>query len=610
MTHRRRTSCPRFEFRALAWTATLLCATRGVNAASYYVVNGLPVTWPGNESVRYLSPSTFPEGSVTEILVFEAMALWTIVPSTDFQYYYNRLDQEYAVDHFDGYNDTTAVPADQLDPGVLGVTYLVNDGATWFDTDVLFSSFPEGVGYNFDPNPSCDVLTNPKPSHGYSFLLIATHELGHALGLGHDPQGNESPGTPWFATTMNPRYPSGGPMGMFNIVELHTDDRNGLRLLYPPSGPSPTPMIDLASAGYMSSDIIGKAIPLTVEPPVAYPGEEVFAGSVIENLGSSSEYFVRQGFYLSTDETLDAADALLGALLWDVPFQDAFEFEVAVTLPDDLPAGAYYLGARLDDLVEIAEEYEDNNDIVYCDPVTVGQLPPVFGLPAQLVAECGRRFMGPTPVPTHPLNMSPITWSLDSGPDDMTIDATTGEITWPRPVPSTFLYVVTIRATNAGGASTRTLFLGVTASTPSILAIDDHAIACQPEYIGPTPRLTSTTCMEPILNWSLDTAPEGMTVDHDTGVVTWPEPVPAATPYTVTLRATNAEGNGTTTWHIRVTAGDLDGDADIDLSDYRLLLPCLSGPSGGNGGCTCADGDLDGDVDLEDLSRFLHDQTR
>ncbi len=585
--------------------AALMGSTRGAVAATYYVVNGLPVTWPGGESVRDLSSSTFPEGSVAEILIFEAMALWTIVPSTNYQYYYNRLEQEFAVDHFDGYNDTTAVPTEQLDPGVLGVTYLVNDGATWYDTDVLFSNFPEGVGYNFDPNPSCDVLTNPKPSNGYSFLLIATHELGHALGLGHDPLGNESPGTPWFVSTMNPRYPSGGPLGSFNIVELHTDDRNGLRLLYPPSGSSPRPMVDLASAGYMAGEVIGKAIPLTVEPPIAFPGEEVFVGSVIENLGTSNEFFVQQGFYLSADETIDVADPLLGALLWDIPFQDAFQFEVAVTLPEDLPAGAYYLGARLDDLAEITEEYEDNNDVVYCDLVNVGQLAPAFELPTQLIAECGRRFRGPAPIPSHPLNMSPVTWSLDSGPDGMTIDATTGEVTWPRPIPSTFLYVVTVRATNDGGASTKTLFLGVTASAPSLFDIDDHATACQPGYVGPTPRLTSSACMEPILNWSLDAGPAGMTVDHDTGVVSWPAPIPSAAPYTVTLRATNAEGNGTTTWQLRVTAGDIDGDTDIDLADYRLLFPCLSGPSGGNGGCTCADGDLDGDVDLEDLSRFL-----
>ena len=33
---------------------------------SYYQLGGVNVVWTGAQSVRYLSPSTFPEGSVTE----------------------------------------------------------------------------------------------------------------------------------------------------------------------------------------------------------------------------------------------------------------------------------------------------------------------------------------------------------------------------------------------------------------------------------------------------------------------------------------------------------------------------------------------------------------
>jgi hypothetical protein len=53
----------------------------------------------------------------------------------------------------------------------------------------------------------------------------------------------------------------------------------------------------------------------------------------------------------------------------------------------------------------------------------------------------------------------------------------------------------------------------------------------------------------------------------------------------------------------RVTAGDLDGDGDIDLSDLATLLAHY----GTSAGASYADGDIDGDgdVDLTDLSSLL-----
>ena len=34
--------------------------------------------------------------------------------------------------------------------------------------------------------PNCEVTTFPQSGYGYSFLLAAIHELGHAIGLGHE----------------------------------------------------------------------------------------------------------------------------------------------------------------------------------------------------------------------------------------------------------------------------------------------------------------------------------------------------------------------------------------------------------------------------------------
>ena len=46
-----------------------------VTGYSYFVDADVPVIWPAGQSIRYLSPTTFPEGSVAELHILEAMGL-------------------------------------------------------------------------------------------------------------------------------------------------------------------------------------------------------------------------------------------------------------------------------------------------------------------------------------------------------------------------------------------------------------------------------------------------------------------------------------------------------------------------------------------------------
>lgn len=582
----------------------LVAVNDRTDAFTWFQYGPYDVVWIGAASTRYLSPSTFPPGSGPDDMILESMGLWNIVPACDFEYDYFRNAQDYPVDNFDGYSDTIAVPAASLDPGVLGVTYLVNDGPVWYDMDMAFSDLPLGVGYDFDPNPSCAVVTAPTPTNGFSFLLVAVHEMGHALGLGHDPQGTETPGTPFLVATMNPRYPSGGPIGQENIIELHTDDRNGARFLYPHSGPT-EPYIDLAQASYSYGTIAGKAIPVFFTPTTVAPGGTLTVRSVIENLGVAHAVNVRQGFYLSSNPLIETTDTLLADVRWDLAFEDAIDFNADVDLPADIEAGTYYLGTIFDDLNEVAELYEDNNAASYCTPLTISRLVPVINDIFQSSATCGQTFVGPTPTVTHPINMAPIIWTIDNPQPGMTINPSTGVVTWPNPAPSQFPYQVFLRATNSAGASTKSMLIGVGNASPQINPIPNEVwSACGGAYVGPTPGVTNPSCMNPIVNWSLDSGPQGMTINFSTGVVSWPMPVARAAPYGVTLRATNGVGNGTQTFQISITSGgDLTGDGFVTTTDVQPFVDVLLGLDPAH--VEDADMNCDGLADGRDLSAFV-----
>ncbi|MFQ5490208.1 MAG: putative Ig domain-containing protein [Phycisphaerae bacterium] len=596
--------------RIWAVAALLLCTVclTGDRAGAYnwFQVGGVDLIWPGNQSARWLSPTTFPPNSDISNLMVNAMGLWGIVPGANFTYFYGHSSQDFPIDHFDGFNDTVAVDAATLDPGVLAVTTMVYDPntLTWLDMDMEFADFPAGVGWNLFPDPTCAELSDPGTA-GINFYLVATHELGHALGLGHNPIGDEPAGTPWFIATMNPAYPSGGPVGDLNIVELHTDDRNGLRFLYPGTGPAQP---DLALPGYASnSTVVGLAIPLSISPSSAVPGDAPTATSVIENFGNTDALNVRQGFYLSTDPAVDTQDLLLGFLNWDLLAGAAFQFGVAIDVPD-VQAGAYYLGSILDDTNQVTEVYEDNNTITYCLPLTVSQRVPDFAALPQQIITCEAAYISPAPQLTFPINMAPVTWTLDNPQPGMSIDPNSGVITWPNPIKSPFLYDLLVRASNPTGSIARTLSLGVLQAPPQVDPIVEQIASCGASFTGPLPVLTAPICMNPITGWSLLAGPAGMTVDPATGIVQWPSTLTAPNPYDITLRAANAVGTTDITWSLRVVPdADLDFNTIVDLIDYNLLRNCLLGPaSSKDTPCHCADLDLDNDIDLADFARLAN----
>jgi subtilisin family serine protease len=80
--------------------------------------------------------------------------------------------------------------------------------------------------------------------------------------------------------------------------------------------------------------------------------------------------------------------------------------------------------------------------------LTVSPPDPLVSAISNETIQEGTPYTGPTPVVS---GTQPITWSLETGPTDMTIDSATGVVSWPSPTLSGSPHSVTIRATNSVG---------------------------------------------------------------------------------------------------------------------------------------------------------------
>lgn len=163
-------------------------------------------------------------------------------------------------------------------------------------------------------------------------------------------------------------------------------------------------------------------------------------------------------------------------------------------------------------------------------------LPEIGSIDDETVVE-GAAYTGP--LPQLLAGITPVTWSLVSGPVDMTIDPSTGQVAWPAATASLTPFMITIRAENSAGTDEESWLLTVF-SSPVIAPISDVSIGEGIAYASPEMTLLKGV---PAPAWDLVTAPGGMTIDPATGAVTWPSPASVGSPHTVTVRATNSQGS-------------------------------------------------------------------
>src|SRR5262249_4719291 len=137
-----------------------------------------------------------------------------------------------------------------------------------------------------------------------------------------------------------------------------------------------------------------------------------------------------------------------------------------------------------------------------------------------------------------------LTFSLLSGPSGMTIDPTTGEISMPTGLADLGTQAVTVHVTDGHGGSADQQFT---------LTIDT-AVPNRPPLFTSTPRVDGEVGVvysytakafdadgNP-LSFALASAPDGMTIDSSTGLITWTPTVDEIGINTVSVAAADDQG--------------------------------------------------------------------
>jgi hypothetical protein len=156
----------------------------------------------------------------------------------------------------------------------------------------------------------------------------------------------------------------------------------------------------------------------------------------------------------------------------------------------------------------------------------------------------------------------PLTYSLQTAPDGMTIDPTTGIISWtPTLAQVGSQHVVVIVDDGRGGEGQQAFVLGVVATstdTPPTVLFDGRTTA----WAG-RPYAAMVDATDPDgdpLTYTLITKPDGMTIDA-TGMITW---TPAATqlgPQSVEFIVSDGRTGGDVTRDVTITVEDQESDS-------------------------------------------------
>ena len=139
------------------------------------------------------------------------------------------------------------------------------------------------------------------------------------------------------------------------------------------------------------------------------------------------------------------------------------------------------------------------------------------------------------------------TFALTTAPAGMTIDPNSGLISWTPTFGQLGSNLVTVTATNLVGTASRSFTINVPNTAP---VITQPANGTDQVTLPFTTTIVATG--KPAPTFSLTTAPQGMTIDPNTGIINWTPTTAQYGALGVTVAATNPSGTATASFTINV----------------------------------------------------------